>query len=239
MNHHQKQPSMRLLAVAALLALAPMQGVLAWHKAPPALGSANAFAVLGGTAVTLTCPPGGVTGDVGVLDGTAAYTNTNCPVTGKVPPATNRAAVTASRDFLRAYDALILRSPCTTVDLNAVHTLNPGVYCVDSVAKTGALTLTGPSTGVWIFLVNGALTGTGFDVTMANGGQACNVWWAPDTAVTMTNSNLEGNILAGNADSGSITLTDSTLEGRALADLVVTTTRTVVTRPVARKGCPK
>ena len=42
----------------------------------------------------------------------------------------------------------------------------PGVYCVDAVAKTGTLTLdaNGDANAVWIFLVDGALTGTNFNV---------------------------------------------------------------------------
>jgi hypothetical protein len=99
--------------------------------------------------------------------------------------------------------------------------LQPGVYCTDAVAKAGTLTLTGPSNGVWIFLVNGALTGTNFSVVMSGGGQPCNVFWAPSGAATMTTSALKGNILAGAA---AITLTGGSLAGRALADAAVTMT---------------
>jgi hypothetical protein len=91
--------------------------------------------------------------------------------------------------------------------------LAPGVYCVDAVAKAGTLTLTGPSNGVWIFLVNGALTGTNFSVVMAGGAQACNVNWWVAQAATMTTSNFQGTILAG-AD---ITVTGGTFNGDALA----------------------
>jgi hypothetical protein len=104
------------------------------------------------------------------------------------------------------------------------ESLPPGVYCTDAVAKAGTLTLAGPSNGVWVFLVAGALTGTNFSVAMSGGGQPCNVYWAPTGATTMTDSALMGNILAGDATIGSITLTRGTLAGSALANVAVTIT---------------
>jgi hypothetical protein len=62
---------------------------------------------------------------------------------------------------------------------------------------------------------------------MINGGQACNVYWVPSAAATMTTSTLKGNIVAG-GDTGSITLTGGTLDGRALAKVAVTMTDSVV-----------
>ncbi len=94
------------------------------------------------------------------------------------------------------------------------------------------LTLTGPSNGVWIFLVDGALTGTSFQVVMAGGGEPCNVYWVPKVAATMTTSALKGNILAGDDVLGSITLTGGTLAGQALANVAVTMTGASVI------GCP-
>jgi hypothetical protein len=110
-------------------------------------------------------------------------------------------------------------------------TLLPGVYCTGA-ALTGAGKLTldaqGDPDAVWVFQIGtaatGALTGTNFTVVMANGGQACNVFWAPSAGVTMTTSALQGNILAGNAIDGSITLTGGSLAGSALANVAVTMT---------------
>jgi hypothetical protein len=189
------------------------------------LGSAQNFAVLAGTNVT--CTAGVVTGEVGVSPGSAVpFTDTGCTITGGMPPATDAAATLARTDFLSAYAALQLQSTtCSTISGNlAGQNLAPGVYCLDAVAKAGTLTLTGPSTGVWIFLVNGALTGTNFSVVMAGGGQPCNVFWGPSAAVTMTTSAFKGNILAGDAINGSITLTGGTLAGQAFANVAVTMT---------------
>ena len=243
MNHGQNQFSVRLLAIGALLAIAPMQA--AWAgPAPrpkaPALGHAAPFALLGGSAVT--CTGGAIIGNVGISSpGTADdFANTGCVITGKVSPATDAAADAAKQDFTRTYDALLLRAPSCIVQTGTLAgvTLAPGVYCIDA-AVTGTLTLDGPPKGVWIFLTTGALTGTDFIVTMAGGGQACHVWWAPGDGLTMTTSALQGNILAGDLGDGSITLTGGTLVGRALADIAVTTTGTDVTVPAKGKGCPK
>jgi hypothetical protein len=59
---------------------------------------------------------------------------------------------------------------------------------------------------------------------MANGGNACNVFWQVQAAATMTTSVFQGNILAGAA----ITTTGGTFAGRALARAGVTMTGTVV-----------
>ena len=225
MKYHQKYLSTFLFAIAALLGgVSP-----AWAQVP--LGAASEFAVLGGTAVT--CTAGSVVGDVGISPGiTASFTNTGCTVAGGTPPATNAAAAQARYDFLSAY-AVLQSASCTQMlgGTLADVILAPGVYCVDAVAKTGTLTLTGPSDGVWIFLVNGALTGTNFSVVMAGGGQPSNVLWAPSAGATMTTSVFQGNILAGDAIGGSITLTGGTLAGRALANVAVTmTTASVIGR---------
>ena len=226
MNFLQKHLTASLLAAAALLGVTSP----AWAE-EPSPGTASGFAVLGGTNVT--CTDGSVVGDVGVSPGGAVpFTNTGCSITGGTPPATNAAAASARTAFLSAYAALQTRS-CTQslTGTLAGQNLAPGVYCVSAEAKTGTLTLTGPSNGVWIFLVNGALTGTNFSVVMAGGGQPSNVFWAPSAGATMTTSVFQGNILAGDAIDGSITLTGGTLAGRALANVAVTmTTASVIGR---------
>lgn len=222
----QKNLSVLLLATVALLGVASLAS--AQRSMPPQapVGTVGDFAVLGGTNVT--CTTGSVVGDVGVSPGSAAsFTNTGCTITGGTPPATDAAAVQARTDFLNTYAALQLQSAsCVALLGNTLsgENLAPGVYCLDAVAKTGLLTLTGPADGVWIFLVDGALTGTNFSVTMAGGGQPCNVYWAPTAAATLTTSAMKGNILAGNAIGGSITLTGGSLAGSALANVAVTMT---------------
>lgn len=226
MNTLQKNLSRCLLATGALIGGASP----AWaHPSEgPQLPPASLFTVLGGTNVT--CTGGSVVGDVGVSPGSAVpYTNTGCTIAGGTPPATDQAAAQARADLYNAYTVLQSKS-CTQnlVGTLAGQNLAPGVYCVDAVAKTGLLTLTGPSDGVWIFLVEGALTGTNFSVDMAGGGQPCNVYWVPKVAATMTTSSLKGSIFAGDGVLGSITFTGGTLAGQALANVAVTMTGTSV-----------
>jgi hypothetical protein len=247
MKSCQKYFSTCLVATAALFSAASFQAALAQTGAPPLSDRLQNFAVLG---ATVTCTDSLVIGDAGISPATA-FTNTRCTFTGRTPTATNTAAVGAKADFLSAY-ATIRTGDCTqlvasdipgqpnntgntpgrNISTLADVTLAPGTYCVDDVAKAGLLTLSGPADGIWIFKViqsaSGALTGTGFTVTMTGGGQACNVFWAPATAATMTTSAFKGNILAGNASVGSITLTNSPVDGRALANVAVTMTDSVI-----------
>jgi hypothetical protein len=186
MNYLQKYLSACLLATAALLG-----GVSPAWAAQSSLGAASEFSVLGGTAVT--CTDSVITGDVGVSPG-SEFTNTRCTIAGGMPPATDAAAAQARVDFLSAYAALQMQSTsCIQMPGNlSGMDLAPGVYCLDAVAKAGTLTLTGSSSGVWIFLVDGALTGTDFSVVMAGGGQPCNVFWAPSAATGHDDFGIQG-----------------------------------------------
>jgi len=213
-------------------------GSLAWAQAP-SLGTAATFAVLGGTAVT--CTSSVITGDVGVSPG-SVVTNTSCAISGTVHQ-NDSAATTARADFLSAYSAIGLM-PCTqtistaafTGNVPALGPLAPGVYCFPAgVAFTDTtLTLDGSTNpnGIWIFKVGAALAGSGFQVVMANGAQACNVFWSVGAAATLTTSTLaplfQGNLLAGNTVGGSITVTGGAVVGRALASVAVTLTGTNV-----------
>jgi hypothetical protein len=230
----------KLLLVICMLST----GSVCWAQATaPSLGTAASFAVLGVTNVTCTAP-GVITGDVGVSPG--AFTNTTgCTIAGTVH-VNDLAAMNARADFLKAYAALEddLLTPCTQTISTAAFTGNvpvlgplpPGVYCFAAAATFTDTTLTldgsiNPN-GIWVFKVEGALTGSGFQVVMANGAQACNVFWTVDAAVTLSTSTLpplfQGNILAGDPIGGSITITGGALVGRALANVAVTMTGTNV-----------
>jgi hypothetical protein len=67
-------------------------------------------------------------------------------------------------------------------------------------------------------------------VVLANGAQACNVFWSVGAAVTLSTSTLQplfqGNILAGDAAGGSVTITGGSLIGRVLANVAITMTGT-------------
>jgi hypothetical protein len=141
-------------------------------KSPSRLGSAESFAVLAGTAVTITSST--VNGDVGVDLG-GAFTQTTSTILGTLHLG-DSVAQQAYLDFLAAYAALAAE-PCEhVIDGNlAGQVLTPGVYCVDAASTTtdGTLTLVGSSTDTWIFKIGtggtGALTGTGLTVVMTSG----------------------------------------------------------------------
>ncbi|GAC1484157.1 MAG: hypothetical protein NVS1B5_04200 [Gemmatimonadaceae bacterium] len=208
------------------------------HSSERSLAGASNFAVLANAAVT--CANGTITGDVGTFMATppGAITLTTCPVTGTVHVG-DGAAKQAFNAFVAAYDALAPQvgqcDPAHTLagTLDGV-TLAPGTYCISSVAKTGTLTLNGG--GAYLFLVSGALTGTSFNVVLANGAQACNVTWLTTAAATLTDSHFVGTILAAQA----ITLTRGTFSGNAWAGASgvgdVTITGTAVTGCAGSNG---
>jgi hypothetical protein len=222
-----------LLSTACSEPTAPISSAPHLSRSSGDLSAASSnFLVLARTAVT--CTGGTIAGDVGtfVAAPTGSVTQTGCPITGQLSVG-DEAATPAFNDFLSTYAA---RAPkpedvCTTlIGTLAAVTLPPGSYCFDAAATvTGVLTLNGPSDGVWNFSVGtsgvGALTGTGFSVAMAGGGQACNVTWWVAQAVTMTDSHLVGTVLGG----AGITLTRGTFGGNAWAKADATITGTAVT----------
>ena len=98
---------------------------------------------------------------------------------------------------------------------------------------TSQLTLKGGQNDVWIFKAASDLTPKNGSVVMANGGNACNVYWQVGTAVDLLNTAFVGNVLAGTAitftGEGPPTGTASSLVGRALAQSNVTMTGANIT----------
>ena len=191
----------------------------------PSLGTAGSFAVLGGSTVTNT-GSSVVTGNLGVWPGLA--------ITGffspgiVVPPGTIHAgdavAHQAQNDVTTAYNALTTQA-CgadlsgTNLGLVPSATLkNGGVFCYSSSAQlTGAVTLDGGPTDVWVFKIGSALTtASGSSVVLINGASACNVFFQTGTSATLgTSTSFNGNIIA----LASITLNTGAniVSGRALA----------------------
>jgi hypothetical protein len=251
MNSCQKYFSTCLLATAALLG-----GASTAFAAAPPLGTAGDFVVLSaplsGGAVTATSSS--ITGNVGssgavsLTDATitgnvnhgGALTNVTSTISGTTTPSLNVQVVT---DFDTAFTALNQTCTAANTILTAAFTGVPlsvgsGVTCFPAAVTftNSVLTLTG--NGPWILRVGtggtGALTGTSMTVVMANGGNACNVFWQVAAGATLTTSVFQGNILAGAA----ITTTGGVYAGRALAKAGVTMTNTVVTGCSALPGAP-
>ena len=206
----------RVLSGAGLAAL--LCGVAAvWAQS--SLGTAQIFAVLGGSTVTNT-GPSVLTGDLGVSPGAAITGFPPGTATGTTHAA-DAAALQAQNDVVTQYNALA--SAACTADLTGQNlgglTLTPGVYCFSSSAQlTGALTLNaqGNANATFIFKTGSTLTtASGSSVSLINGGNPCGVAWQIGSSATLgTTTSFIGNLIA----LSSITLnTGANIIGRALA----------------------
>jgi len=195
----------------------------------PLLNTAGNYAVLAGSTVTNT-GPSWITGRVGLSPGTS--------VTG-FPPGTSgpqdvgpaSAATQAETDLCGtasggctggAYGRAAGETPCTTVGVNlGGTTLGPGIYCQGTLGITAGQTLTLSGGGIYVFQAASTLiTGAGSRVSLINGAQPCDIFWAVGSSATIASSTtFVGNIMA----VASITMvTGATLNGRALARAAVT-----------------
>ena len=186
----------------------------------PSLGSAQSFAVLGGSTVTNT-GSSTITGDLGVSPGSAVTGFPPGLVVSGTIHAADATALAAQNSVTTAYNSLT--SQACTQDLTGQDlggkTLTAGVYCFSSSAQlTGTLTLNaqGNAAAVFIFKIGSTLTtASASSVVVTNGGAPCNVFWQVGSSATLgTTSSFGGNILA----LTSITLTTgASVTGRTLA----------------------
>jgi type VI secretion system secreted protein VgrG len=207
--------SIPILITAVLAGVWPASALAATQ---PRLGTALNFAVLAGSAIPNTGPTV-ITGNLGISPGNASSVTGFPP--GTVTGAQNTAdavALQAQTDLTTAFtDAATATSTqsLTGQDLGGMN-LGPGVYTFSSSAQlTGPLTLSG--NGVFIFQIGSALTtASASSVLLANGAQACAVFWEVGTSATLgSTTQFQGNLMA----QTDITLVTGAniLRGRALA----------------------
>jgi hypothetical protein len=188
-------------------------------QAPVGLGTAGNFAVLAGSTVTNT-GPSVISGSIGLDPGSAVTGFPPGIVLAGTTQIANGVALQAKNDLVTAYNDAAGRSSTATVsgDL-AGRTLVSGVYTsASSLGLSGALTLDaqGNPNAVFIFQAGSSLiVGSGSQVNLIGGAQACNVYWQVGSSATIgTASAFVGNIMA----LTSITMTTgATLQGSALA----------------------
>ena len=165
---------------------------------------------------------------------------TSSLVTGKAyaadyTPPTPTTMTTAVSDMETAYTDAAGRTLPDATELGAGDisgmTLSPGLYKWGTgvLINTG-VTLSGSSTGVWIFQIAEDLTvGDGAIITLSGGAQAKNIFWQVAGQATLgTTSNFKGIILSHTAIAMN---TGATLNGRALAQTAVTLDANAVTAP--------
>ncbi len=199
------------------------------------LGSADGFAVLAGSTITNT-GSSVITGNLGLTPGTSVTGFPPGSLSGTQQIA-NPAAVQAQTDLTTAYNNAAGQAVTSTVAAELGGTTKTaGVYDSGSgtFGITGTLTLDaqGNPNAVFIFKTSSTLTTAGgSNIVLANGAQACNVFWEVGSSATLgTNSTFKGNVLA----LSSITLTTgANVEGRVLArNGAVTLDNNSVTRAV-------
>ena len=165
------------------------------------LGSAETFAVLGGSTVTNT----GLTdirGNLGVSPGTAVVGFPPGSMEVGSIHAGDSVAAQAQVDLTTAYNAMAAL-PCkfnmTGKDLGGL-TLTPGVYCFDSSAQlTGTVILDfQDGTSGFLFQIGSTLTtASSSKVTMKNCRAGCPIDWQVGSSATLgTSTHFSGNILA-------------------------------------------
>ena len=188
------------LTVVVMLALAGS----AQAATAVGLGTADSFAVLGGSGVTNTglsvingdlgtSPTPSVTGFGGTVDGT---------VIGAIHQA-DASAAQAQADLATAYKDAAGQGPAATLPTElGGRTLTPGVYdsASGTFGLTGALTLNGNGNPDAVFVLKTASTlisASASQVLLVNGAQSCNVFWKVGSSATLgTSSTFAGNVLA-------------------------------------------
>jgi len=221
---------------AALLAVAPLAFSA---QAPVGLGTAANFAVLAGSTVTNT-GPSVISGSLGLAPGSAVTGFPPGIVLAGTTEIDDGVALQAKNDLVTAYNTAAGSSSTATIsgDL-AGRTLVGGVYTsASSLGLSGALTLDaqGNPDAVFIFQAGSTLiVGSGSQVNLIGGAQACNVFWQVGSSATIgTGSSFVGSIMA----LTSVTMTTgATLQGRALArNGAVTLDTNTITSPVCASG---
>jgi hypothetical protein len=221
-GNEMMRKSLGLVASVGLLTL--LYGASpASAQTAPSFGSAQSFAVLGGSTVTNT-GSSVITGDLGVSPGSAVIGFPPGVVVSGTIHAADAVALAAQNSVTTAYNSLA--SQACTQDLTGQDlggkTLTAGVYCFSTSAQlTGILTLNaqGNASAVFIFKIGSTLTtASSSSVVMSNGGSPCNVFWQVGSSATLgTTSSVAGNILA-------------------LTSITATTGASVTGRTLARNG---
>ena len=224
-----------LLASVAVIGVAILPTAAHAADGPIDLGTAETFAILGGTEVTFAgTGTTTVFGDIGVSPGSSVTGQANLDQSGGIVYTPPSLVDQAKIDVTAAYGTAAGLTPIQSGlgDLTGLS-LVPGVY-QGNLSLTGALTLAGNEDSYWVFQASSTLTvGSAAEITMTGGANSCNVFWQVGTSATIDGSRLfVGTVMADQA----ITVTSgATIEGRLLAlNAETTLDNDTITRP---SGC--
>ena len=191
----------------AVVALPVLFGPAISSAAGPTIrpGTTTTYGILAGSTITNTGPTtisGTAGGDVGLSPGTS-YTGSGSVTISGTNHITDSAASIAQADLVTAYDDLGVPAPTilSSPDL-AGRTLLAGTYAATAgtLSNSGNVILDaqGDPTAVFVFqAASTAITSTGSTMTLANGAQACNVYWRVGSSATLgVNSTFIGHVYA-------------------------------------------
>ncbi len=217
---------MKLLTIS-LLALS-LSGIGAYAQTDMdavkiTLGTADKFALLGGSGITNVSAHTFIIGDVGSAPTPTVKGIKPSQVKGQLFLKSSSVTAAAQRGLTTAYNEAAGAS-CGTV-LTGVNLggkkLIPGVYCFATAAQlTGTLKLDaqGNSNAQWIFQIGTTLTTAPNSKVVVNlggkGARGCNVYWQVGSSATVG----KGSIFVGKMMAlTSVTLNGGVLRGKALA----------------------
>ncbi len=194
-------------AIAALTLLTIILYPATTSAAGPTIrpGTTTTFAVLAATTITNTGPTtisGSAGGDVGLYAGTSFTGSSTVTISG-IQHITDAVANTAQTDLVTAFNDISAPTATNraTPEL-ASQIVTPGTYSTTAgtFANSGNLVLDaqGDASAVFIFQAATTLiTSVNSTMVLANGAQACNVYWKVGSSATLgANSTFIGKIMA-------------------------------------------
>jgi HD-GYP domain-containing protein (c-di-GMP phosphodiesterase class II) len=193
-------PAVPAVTLPTVPVVAPPEAVPSAMTAPLVdLGVAADFAVLGYAAVTSTGPTS-ITGHVGTtISGDTGLTPAQ--VSGQIFASSPTAALAAHTAVAAAQLFLdgLAASPLPGVELGG-RTIAPGVYHGGTIELTGTVILDagGDPNALFVFKAASTLvTASASRVVLANGAQACNVFWQVGSSATFgTTTQFAGTVIA-------------------------------------------